>query len=125
MSYSDCSIPEFFDIQEPVAMKAYGCCECSAPIKKWERYVKCTGKWEGDFNFYRQHILCANTCRYIRDHAEGDCIGFGTLREYYCNELRGNQGMAKFLPHVHDLRTMMAQIIRRERSGHKEDGEGA
>lgn len=103
--------PSFYSHTEPVARKEHRCCECAAPIHQGEKYFKVTGKWEGGISTFRQHLLCLKTCMHIRDKIQyGECIGFGTLSEYWADCKQKN---AK--PEVIELRKMLAQILKRER----------
>lgn len=111
MSYTDCELPTFYNVREQKAKKTHRCCECSAPILVGEVYTLCVGKWD-DFQIYKQHVLCANACRYIRDElSEGDCIAFGSLMEWYGEKYN----MDKKCVGSAEIRSMMAKILRRER----------
>lgn len=78
--WDDCTIPEFVNVTEPVARKEYVCCECGGSIAPKTKYVRISGKWDGDIETYKQHLECANACRAIRDE-RNDCIPFGLLFE--------------------------------------------
>ena len=114
--YADCEILEFSSIVEPIARSVHKCCECSAPINTGERYVKCSGKWDGDFSMFKQHELCARACEHIRDNSDGECIGFGALLEYYRDVIYHQGWKDKLRPSSHVLRNMLAGILRRKRS---------
>ncbi len=106
--------PDFYSISEPVAKKQHRCCECNAPILVGEKHFVCAGKWEGHIDTFRQHYACMEACMIIRDHIEYECISFGGLREWvgeYHSDLRS----AKSKEHVKRLRSLLAQIKRRER----------
>lgn len=104
--------PSFYSWKEPKARKAYSCCECDAPIRTGERYFVVTGKWEGGISRFRQHLLCLETCMYIRDNiTNGECVGFGTLWEFWTDCRQKNNK-----PEVIKLRNLLAQIRKRERS---------
>jgi hypothetical protein len=111
----ECELPEFYSISEPVARAQRGCCECRAPIRRGEKYVRCTGKWFGDPpQTYSQHVLCAEICEFIRDEMRGgDCIAFGGMKEW-----RGDDGrdMDRDNDMVRNLRSMYARMLRRERA---------
>lgn len=84
MSY-DCEIPSLYRMTEPVARKQHGCVECSAPILPGEKYVHVVAVWGGDFCIEKQHLLCANACRLVRDTGINDdeCVYFGGLKEFW------------------------------------------
>lgn len=64
---------------------------------------------------YRQHDLCANACRYVRDElSDGECIGFGYLKEWY--QEADTYLDRKTEPKILQIRKMLCQIFRRERS---------
>lgn len=113
MSYSDCDLPSFYDVREVKAKKTHHCCECSAPILVGEAYTYCLGKWSGDFQCYKQHNLCANACRWIRDQSDDGCIAFGSLKEWFHEDRRYSE---KNHPKTVEIRNMMAKIFKRERS---------
>jgi len=109
---SECYIPEFYRVIEPTAKKPHACCECSAPILKGEKYVYVSAKWEGQFSVEKQHLLCANACRLVRDEGfnADECLYFGQLFEWWneCGvELRRETSQ------VPELRTMIFGILRR------------
>jgi hypothetical protein len=114
---SECDLPEFYDYSEPVARKKHVCCECSAPIDNGEKHFHCVGKWNGDFQTYRQHLLCMEACMLIRDKFnDHECIAFGELQEFF-EELtrdqydrerqRNNESWKR-------LRSLIARILWRE-----------
>lgn len=112
MSYEDCELPEFYRTSEPVAKADRRCCECKAPIMAGEEYVYCVGKWDGDLNSYSQHESCAQACEFIRDMQGGECIGFGSLKEWH-QDMKWNY--KKSDDNHREIRKMLAAIIRRER----------
>ena len=61
--YCDYDGPEFYSVVEPVARKQYECCECSVPIAAGSKHVKATGKWEGELNTFRQHMVMKGQSR--------------------------------------------------------------
>lgn len=110
--------PDFYSVTEHVARITHKCCECRAPIPVGERYVYCTGKWEGELRVYKQHVLCAETCRFFRDKLNGgDCLPFGGLFEDGMEWLRGtfNPRADKKRPEVAQWRAMIAGIKRRQK----------
>lgn len=111
MTWCDLNPPEMYQAIERVCRKPRPCCECSAPILAGERYLLCTGKWEGQFDSHSQHLLCAEACMFIRDaFQDGECICFGELKTW-CAE-HGLQDRTD--PIVRRLRVIMAQIKHRE-----------
>lgn len=107
--------PEFYTHSEPVARKRHVCCECSAPIEKGERHFHYRGKWDGVMGGGRQHLLCMRACMFIRDNLNGyECIPFGALREWWSEFGRWNKPGERS-PKILELRTMLAEIIKRER----------
>jgi hypothetical protein len=108
--------PEFYDLTEPVARKEHRCCECDAPILKGEKHVVATGKWHGEISTFRQHLLCADACRFIRDKLQdGECICFGGLREWHV-ESRWDYDRTRPHESWRQIRGMLAGIKRRERA---------
>lgn len=121
-----CDIPEFFTEAYPVARKDHDCCECSAPIKKGERYGRFTGKWNESVRTYNQHLDCEKACTTIRDEFQsGECIGFGSLHEYF-REYTGGRSHKRSRwreeDSVKDFRETIARIMLRERKEVKERG---
>lgn len=115
MSYTDCELPSFYSVHDRKAKKQHKCCECSALILPGEVYVYCIGKWD-DLEVFKQHLLCANACRYVRDElSDGECIGFGTLKEWHQDYFQYMDRKGKLHPTVIPIRKMMADIFRRER----------
>ena len=112
-----CEIPEFFNVTEPKARNQYRCCECAAPILAGEVYVYCVGKWDGGMNTYKQHLLCANACRWIRDDSDGECIGFGDLKEWAADQFHYHPERNQVAQYK-AIRKMLADILRRERAAH-------
>jgi len=55
--------PDFYDESKPRAKKNYHCCACTEPILVGERYVYIAGKWDGDFNTFRQCLRCHEIVR--------------------------------------------------------------
>ncbi len=111
---SECLIADFYTHSEPVARKRHVCCECRAPILPGEKHFSYRGKWDGQIETGRQHLLCMEACMFIRDELnDGECLGFGMLNEFLGDmhwELkeRGNEKIRK-------LRSMIAGIRSRER----------
>lgn len=111
---SECELPAFYSHAEPVAKKQHRCCECSAPILKGEKHFKCTGKWDGGLQTFRQHLVCMEACMMIRDEFnDGECIGFGDLVEAF-GDRKGD--CDKKHPTMKKMRHLMAVIKVRERN---------
>ena len=55
---------EFFNSSEPVARKEHKCECCGRMIKAGERYVRETGKVDGDFFSRAWHLDCKTVMRY-------------------------------------------------------------
>lgn len=115
-----CTMPEFYTYSEPIARKEHKCCECSSPIRKGEKHFRCFGKWEGEQSTHRQHLACMEACMLIRDKFNaGDCFGFGCLMEEFSQLKFENWHPPpdKIKPAWKQLRSLMSQILRRERTG--------
>lgn len=105
--FTECDVPEFCNVVDRKARKQHKCCECRAPIRIGETYVNCTGKWDGKVDTFRQHMHCADACRYIRDHDmndDGGCIPFGGLFDWY-----GEVYYRRELPK--EFRDLMAKVL--------------
>ncbi len=109
----ECELPAFYNWSEPVARKEHKCCECSAPILKGEKHFVATGKWDSGLESFRQHLLCAEACMFIRDNLnQGECICFGGLDEWH-DEMRRHCDRTD--PPWKEFRSKLAAIKRRER----------
>lgn len=116
----DFEIPEWYSATWPVARKEHTCCECGAAIRKGERYGSFSGKWDRDVTVYRQHVLCEDACRYIRDHIQGgECVCFGGLFEWWREAGFGARGLAeeKKPKKIREMRALIARILHRKRKG--------
>lgn len=111
MSYTDCDYSTLSIVRDRKAKKQHHCCECSALILVGEKYVYCIGKWD-TFQVYKQHELCADACRWIRDQIFDDCIAFGSLKECFKDEIKDSD---RNRSEIKQIRKMMADIFRRER----------
>ncbi|MDE2099537.1 MAG: hypothetical protein KGL39_19955 [Patescibacteria group bacterium] len=116
----ECEIPEFYRVQERKAKKQYPCIECGVDIVPEEKYLYVCGVWDGELSQFRQHLLCARTCEFIRDHIEHECIGFGALFDWL-NDYQG-QGTERSYFYNADsahswaiLRVMLAGIYKHGR----------
>lgn len=109
--------PEFYSWSEPVAARQHDCVECFAPILKGEKHFRAVGKWEGQFDVHRQHLLCCEACMLVRDgFNDGECIAFGDLMEAF-GEMRPHPWLRndRHKESWQRLRDLMAKIFRRER----------
>jgi hypothetical protein len=114
----ECEIPQFYQATEQIARKEYDCCECSAKIKTGEMYLKAVGKWDGRFDQWRQHLLCARACEFVRDKDWNDgCVGFGMLFEWIHDEAYDLKDFRRNDPEARQFRDMIAKIKWRERNG--------
>lgn len=77
-----CEMPEFYDEREVRAAIEHKCCECRRPIVVGEIHRKCTGKWDGEIQSYRQHIACWKFARKVNHDILGECgVPFGGVEE--------------------------------------------
>lgn len=107
--------PKVYSWTEPVARKDHKCCECHALIRNGQKYFKAKGCWDGVWSTFRQHLLCMDACMYARDKLNtGECIGFGTLFEYY-KDCKDWLTRTKKDEKVRIFRTMLAIILKRRR----------
>lgn len=81
MSWDSCDWPEFFSERISTARKDYRCCECRHPIRKGTLYWYCSGKWDGEIDYHRQHMECRDACFEFQTRNR-ECIPFGELREH-------------------------------------------
>jgi hypothetical protein len=86
----ECEVPSVYRVTDRTARKRHRCCECNWWIDPGEKYVECFGIWDGNAETNRQHVHCADACRFIRDHFNAKepwderCIGFGMLLDWCC-----------------------------------------
>lgn len=89
----DCERPEFFDVQEPKARREHRCCECHRAIQPGETYCVSSGKWDGQFDSFKQCHECATLFvsfgRYS-DASDDCCVSFGGLWESVSEDLHWN-----------------------------------
>lgn len=112
---SECELPQFYEAKEVIARKNHKCIECKSLINRNEKYLKCTGKWSLGIETYKQHLLCWKACEMVRDNFNGtECIGFGELFEWL-NEYDSLK-YKKTESDVKEFRTIIAKIIKRQRS---------
>lgn len=114
MSHCDWEGPSLYATVEYRARKEYGCCECSQRIYPGERYLRVVGVWDGTFSTERQHLVCADLCRAVRDTDLADgCLDFGGFSDWW-----GEYGhfMDKKDPKVGKVRAAYAKRIRTHRA---------
>jgi hypothetical protein len=110
-----CELAEFYECRELVARKDHTCCECHSPIATGEKHLYAVGKWAGDFDYFRQHLICGEACMLIRDKFNGgDCIPFGALFDEF-HEFRGDYAEEQHREAWQMLRNLMAKIKWRKR----------
>lgn len=102
--------PDFYEVREPVARKSHECCECRAKILPGEKYVRCAGVWDFEFDEFKQHMECANACRFVRDRIE--CIPFGGLKEWWRSDGRHTETKNE---RWRGFRVLYASVLKRER----------
>jgi hypothetical protein len=111
-----CELPTFYSHSEPIAKVRHSCVECDAPIIPGERYFRCAGSWNREFQTHCQHLECMEASILIRDQLnDGECIAFGDLKEHYRTELDWQVGDDKTKEPWKRLRHLMAVILWRER----------
>lgn len=87
MSYCEC----YYDYDAPAfystytvkrSRKQYRCDECHGPIKLGESYERKVGKWDGDFDVYRECMLCLGMRQWAKISVPCFCCNtFGGLHE--------------------------------------------
>jgi hypothetical protein len=105
--YDDCEISEFYSESWHVARKEHKCCECGTTIKIKEKYLSCTGKWDGRVSTFKQHSDCLEACVGVRNFQDGFCVPFGELFEWY--------GCVRKKDLPKDLRSKIAKALNRHR----------
>lgn len=119
MSY--CEFPEFYNESFPKAKKQHRCCECYAPIEIGEEHLYYRGKWDGDFDSGRQHMLCREICMLLNLEHRDECFAFGDLNQYWADcgfsEKRWLRRCTdpKHLKDAVEARHLMARVRWRER----------
>lgn len=113
---SDCELPQYYVCKEPVARKVHHCCECSAPIDTGEKHLRVNACWVGLPGTFRQHLLCAEACEFVRDSGLNDdeCLPYGGLWEYWA-ETRNEWFPVPQQEARRKLWRFMLRISRRER----------
>ena len=71
--YSD--PPEFFVSQTHTARKEHECVECRRTIKKGERYHTDSGKWDGQFAYFKTCGQCNAATQFLEKVCDGYLIG--------------------------------------------------
>ena len=54
---------EFEKIEDRKAKKQHQCCECGRIIEIGEQYENFSGKWDGDFGYYKTCSDCLSICK--------------------------------------------------------------
>ncbi len=115
---SECEIPEYYVVKEPIAKKKHECRECNAPILPEEKYTQVNACWEKSPGVYRQHDICAKACELVRDAGFNDdeCLAFGQLKEWWYETRHESFRYDKNVVHWRkELWFLMLKIFRRER----------
>lgn len=76
---SDGESPEFFSENFHRARVPHTCCECRRPIPCGSKYLRSSGKWNGDVDSISTCEDCARIRRFF--HAQSHSSSFGSLRE--------------------------------------------
>lgn len=120
----DCEIAQYYTWKERVAIKPHGCCECTAKIQPGEKYLQVNAFWDNMPETYRQHLLCAQACMFVRDAGLNDdeCIYFGGLKEWYSEWIEGGYNMETARDVRAALWRLMLNIFRREHKSAGKEG---
>lgn len=110
MSWDYCEMPEFYSESYQVAKKMHRCAECRTAINPGERYIACRGKWDGEFQVFKQHEVCLEACLAAREYMSDECVPFGGLMEWYRED---PQSKKHWTPR---LRKAMAGVLWKRRS---------
>jgi hypothetical protein len=95
--------PSFYSEETHKARKEHRCIECPFPILPGEKYVACSGKWDGDVTTHKRHLECHEA-----SHIEEGCMSaFGCVRE----DIRD----CGPLPKKHRSRNALAKLLWRFR----------
>ena len=113
----DCEIAQYYNWKERVARKEHECCECDAKIIPGEKYLQVNACWEHRPDTYRQHLLCARACEYVRDSGINDdeCLYYGGLKEWWGEWVGGMNNRDAEEAQRATVWRFMLQITRRER----------
>jgi len=81
----DCEIAEFYNEELVEARKEHKCCETGRVIKKGESYWRCTGKWDGEIQTYKQSQSAYHFARHLNSkiypNEPQECVPFGCIGE--------------------------------------------
>ena len=113
MSYCDLEPATFYVVKEVVSRKAHRCCECRGPIRKGELYVNARMGFDGTAETFKQHLVCANACRYARDNMLEDCLPYGGLKDWWYED--GHDAGDKKDPTQAAMRKHFADALRASR----------
>jgi hypothetical protein len=82
-----CETAEFWNVTTPIARRAYYCEECAQPIERGTKYVRMSGKWDGQVGTIKSCESCyafMHLC-YKEGAYENECGGItygGDFREF-------------------------------------------
>jgi len=82
--YCDADRPEFVERNEYTARKQHRCCECGRKIEPGTRYIRYSGKWDGEFMTYKRCESCDDLAESLE---EVMCVWIGGLQECYADYL--------------------------------------
>jgi hypothetical protein len=116
MSYCDLEPATFYVVKEIVSRKEHKCCECSAKIASGELYVNARMGFDGSAETFKQHLRCANACRWARDKILDDCLPFGGLQEWWAEEIAYDRSYRKAGEDWKQMRRLYAAVLRGERA---------
>lgn len=113
----DCEIAQYYKCVHRVARKPHECCECSAPIDTGEKYLQVNACWDNQPDVYRQHLICAEACEYVRDVGLNDdeCVYYGGLKEWWHDWIKESYNFEATAIERRKLWRLMLKINRRER----------
>jgi hypothetical protein len=75
----DLEMPEFFYERLQRARKQHVCNECRGPIAIGANYKRLSGKWNGEFQEFKQCETCLGLIDFMNAHIKCFCFGLGTL----------------------------------------------
>lgn len=112
----DCELPQYYKCKERKARKSHVCCECMAPIVPGEKYLQVNGCWDYVPQVFRQHLLCAQACEFVRDATlVENCLSFGELKEWYRDWVKGCFDASDTVEKRRKIWGFIINIKRRER----------
>ena len=78
----EADVPEFFTETRPIARKDHRCAECGGPIRRGDRYLRTTGKWDGEVSTIKTCVHCLAALDAMRSRYPCFCYVFGALHEH-------------------------------------------